>query len=167
MLSRRVFHRSRILAKKLSTGIQSIVTTDKYAYYGYGYDSFGKILTGKSYLMSEKTDSSTGDKYLSIRDEFDNVVISGLVNSNLFYGFYVNANVGHNFTKIVIESIPFNYPDEATKHRLSILTATLMQDLACKSKFDVAYGRSNHELSFICNQFCVDESHKVVFAHNT
>ena len=83
---------------------------NNFVYYGYGYGYFGKILNFKSYFKGEFVKNSTGDKYIYVTNDYDKDIVVALMNSSLFYWFYVNYSDGHNFTKHVIGSIPFLFP---------------------------------------------------------
>ena len=88
---------------------ESDIKNNNYVYYGYGYGYFGKILNHKSYFYGDKVTESTGDKYYYFKIDFDRDIFTGLMNSSLFYWFYINYSDGHNFTKTVIGSMPFDY----------------------------------------------------------
>ncbi|MFM6272055.1 MAG: Eco57I restriction-modification methylase domain-containing protein, partial [Dolichospermum sp.] len=111
----------------------SNVINNNYVYYGYGYGYFGKILNYKSYFESDKVKESTGDKYIYIKDEYDKDIFVALLNSTLFYWFYVNYSDGHNFTKTVIQSLPFEYPKNNIQSRLKKMVNLLMIDLQTNS----------------------------------
>jgi hypothetical protein len=100
-----------------------------YVYYGYGYGYWGKILNYKSYFRGERVSASTGDKYIFCRANVDRDIIAALMNSSLFYWFYVNYSDGHNFTKYVISSLPFDYPSMDIAAQLKHLCGVLMKDL--------------------------------------
>lgn len=102
---------------------------ENYVYYGYGYGYFGKILNHKSYFWGETISESTGDKYYYIQDGFDKDIFVGLMNSTLFYWFYINYSDGHNFTKTVIGALPFEYKP---LRELKIQVESLMSDLDSK-----------------------------------
>lgn len=90
---------------------ESKYASNNFVYYGYGYGYFGKILNFKSYFYGDKISESTGDKYYHIVSDYNKSVFVGVMNSTLFYWFYINFSDGHNFTKTVIGSMPFNYID--------------------------------------------------------
>ena len=118
-----------------------------FMYYGYGYGYFGKILNYKSYFNGEKISVSTGDKYYYFSEDFDKDTFVGLVNSSLFYWFYVNYSDGHNFTKTVIGSMPFEYEIDI-KNALSPLVKKLMVDLEKKSNLKVANYKSTGKVEY-------------------
>jgi hypothetical protein len=103
--------------------------SENFVYYGYGYGYFGKILNFKSYFKGDKVKESTGDKYIYIRNEIERDIVVGLMNSSLFYWFYVNYSDGHNFTKYVIGSIPFNIPSPEFCKKIKLHVVNLMGDL--------------------------------------
>ena len=74
---------------------------NNFVYYGYGYGYFGKILNFKSFFKGENVKTSTGDKYIYVSKDYDRDIVVALMNSTLFYWFYVNYSDGHNFTKHV------------------------------------------------------------------
>jgi len=108
--------------------LQSPVNSN-FVYYGYGYGYFGKILNFRSYFQGENVSNSTGDKFIYINETYNKDVFVALMNSSLFYWFYVNYSDGHNFTKFVISSIPFNYPSPILINALQGKTELLMKDL--------------------------------------
>jgi len=120
-----------------------------FVYYGYGYGYWGKILNFKSYFKGDEITASTGDKYIYCRNKIDRDVIVAIMNSNLFYWFYTNYSDGHNFTKHVIGSLPFQYPIEQNALILKALCANLMLDLKQharrKSAFYKATGQVEYE----------------------
>lgn len=122
---------------------------ENYVYYGYGYGYFGKILNFKSYFKGETISESTGDKYLYINPQFDRDIFVGLLNSSLFYWFYVNYSDGHNFTKTVIGSLPFSY-DALGTYELSLkeLVKELMHDLSEKSGIKIANYKSTGKVEY-------------------
>ena len=97
-----------------------------YVYYGYGYGYFGKILNYRSFFKGELISESTGDKYYYLNEEYDRNVFVGILNSSLFYWFYVNYSDGHNFTKTVIGDFPYNYEKDTM---LVLWVDKLMDDL--------------------------------------
>lgn len=105
---------------------ESEAKNENYVYYGYGYGYFGKILNHRSYFWGETISESTGDKYYYIQDGYDKDIFVGLMNSSLFYWFYINYSDGHNFTKTVIGALPFEYDDSAELKRQ---VQRLMNDL--------------------------------------
>lgn len=108
---------------------ESLTKNENYVYYGYGYGYFGKILDHKSYFWGEHVKESTGDKYFYIKSEYQKDMFVGLMNSNLFYWFYINYSDGHNFTKTVIGSMPYDYSYDKTFEKQVIL---LMNDMELK-----------------------------------
>lgn len=111
---------------------ESSLRNNNYVYYGYGYGYFGKILNKKSYFWGENVKESTGDKYYFINDEYDRDIFVGLLNSSLFYWFYINFSDGHNFTKTVIGAMPFEYGScQHIKQAVEILMTDLEQ---CKGR---------------------------------
>ena len=108
---------------------ESQIKNENYVYYGYGYGYFGKILNHKSYFWGEQVKESTGDKYFYLKSEYQNDMFVGLMNSSLFYWFYINYSDGHNFTKTVIGSMPYDYLYDKTFRKQVIL---LMNDMESK-----------------------------------
>lgn len=114
---------------KFSKSIQNFesqIRNNNFVYYGYGYGYFGKILNKKSFFYGENVKESTGDKYYFINDNYDRDVFVGLLNSTLFYWFYINFSDGHNFTKTVIGAMPFEY---GTYKPIKVAVEALMTDL--------------------------------------
>ena len=120
-----------------------------FVYYGYGYGYFGKILNFKSYFKGEKISESTGDKYYYIHPDYDRDIFVALLNSSLFYWFYVNYSDGHNFTKTVIGNMPFDY-DALGIHlpKLKQLVKELMKDLSDKSGKKVANYKATGKVEY-------------------
>jgi len=119
-----------------------------FVYYGYGYGYFGKILNFKSYFKGEKVAASTGDKYIYVGSEFDRDAIVAIMNSNLFYWFYVNYSDGHNFTKHVIGSLPFIYPSNKVISSLKASTEKLMTDLRQNAQRKKAYYKATGDVVY-------------------
>lgn len=120
-ISEKVWKSSRTIAS-----YENSVQNDNFVYYGYGYGYFGKILNRKSFFWGERVSESTGDKYYFINEEYDRDVFVGLLNSSLFYWFYINYSDGHNFTKTVIGAMPFEYgSQELLKKAVEVLMADL------------------------------------------
>ena len=114
-----------------------------FVYYGYGYGYFGKILNFKSFFKGETISESTGDKYYYIKEDYDRDVFCALLNSTLFYWFYVNYSDGHNFTKTVIGNMPFDYAALGEYiPKLKLLVSSLMEDLSKKSGRKIANYKS-------------------------
>ena len=106
---------------------------ENFVYYGYGYGYFGKILNYKSHFWGENVTESTGDKYYFLRNEFDRDVFVGILNSSLFYWYYINSSDGHNFTKTVIGNFPFDYSVKSDYKDLIKAVNVLMIDLKSKT----------------------------------
>lgn len=120
-----------------------------FVYYGYGYGYFGKILNFKSYFKGEKIAESTGDKYYYINPSYDRDIFVALLNSSLFYWFYVNYSDGHNFTKTVIGNMPFDYDALGPyTEQLKTLVKDLMKDLSEKSGMKVANYKSTGKVEY-------------------
>ena len=118
---------------------------NNYVYYGYGYGYFGKILNYRSYFEGELISTSTGDKFYYISEDYDRNIFVGILNSTLFYWFYVNYSDGHNFTKTVIGNLPYSYQNNI---RLTNLVQKLMKDLKSKSNRKVAYYKSTGRVEY-------------------
>jgi hypothetical protein len=164
------------IAEKLWQGDKTLLdyVTDQensnYVYYGYGYGYFGKILTKKSYFKGENVKSSTGDKYIYFDKKFDHNVLVALMNSTLFYWFYVNFSDGHNFTKTVITSIPFSFPNNEIKDILIAINKSLMTDLNAKSKTKYAFYKATGNVEYSeyfpkLSKSIIDEIDKVLAKH--
>jgi len=121
---------------------------NNFVYYGYGFGYWGKILNFKPFFQGETTNVSTGDKYLYILNPYDRDVIVSCMNSSLFYWFYVNYSDGHNFTKHVIGSFPFEYPDTQTCVSLKGLCAELMTDLSRNSNRKIAEYKATGRIEY-------------------
>ncbi len=113
---------------KLADFLQ-VSASEDFVYYGYGFGYWGKVLNFKSYFSGESVSKSTGDKYIYMKNGVDRDIVAALMNSSLFYWFYVNYSDGHNFTKHVIGSIPFSYPQAGIAIQLKEACARLMEDL--------------------------------------
>lgn len=144
---------------------------DNYVYYGYGYGYFGKILNYKSYFFGEKIDESTGDKYYYINTDYSNDIFVALINSTLFYWFYINYSDGHNFTKTVIGGMPFVYPDdEKLLTKIIKLVSILMRDLESKSNLKIANYKATGRVEYReyypkKSKSIIDEIDKVLAEH--
>lgn len=146
---------------------ESSSRNNNYVYYGYGYGYFGKILNKKSYFWGENVKESTGDKYYFINDEYDRDVFVGLLNSSLFYWFYINFSDGHNFTKTVIGAMPFEYGScQRIKRAVEILMTDLEQ---CKGRKICKYkstGRVEYDEYYPkLSKRYIDEIDKVLAKH--
>lgn len=140
---------------------------NNYVYYGYGYGYFGKILNYRSYFKGENIAESTGDKFYYIQNQYNRNVFVGILNSTLFYWFYVNYSDGHNFTKTVIGSLPFNYSDHENFDRL---VEKLMKDLKKKSNLKIANYKSTGRVEYEeyhpnRSKLIIDEIDKVLAKH--
>ena len=140
---------------------------ENYVYYGYGYGYFGKILNYRSYFEGEKISSSTGDKFYYISEDYDRNIFVGILNSTLFYWFYVNYSDGHNFTKTVIGNLPYSYQNN--KH-LTNLVKKLMEDLKSKSSRKVANYKSTGRVEYDeyhpnRSKSIIDEIDKLLASH--
>ena len=116
-----------------------------YVYYGYGYGYFGKILNYHSFFKGELIAESTGDKYYYFNEQYDRDIFVGIMNSSLFYWFYVNYSDGHNFTKTVIGDFPYNYNND---RELVSWVNTLMQDLKRYATRKVANYKSTGRVEY-------------------
>lgn len=121
---------------------------NNFVYYGYGYGYFGKILNFQSYFKGENVQSSTGDKFIYVNKDYNKDIIVALMNSTLFYWFYVNYSDGHNFTKFVIGSIPFEFPNKDISYKLEKLTEKLMIDLKNNSNRKTAYYKATGKVEY-------------------
>jgi hypothetical protein len=119
-----------------------------FVYYGYGFGYWGKILNFKSHFKGEKVNTSTGDKYVYCRDGVDRDVIVAVMNSSLFYWFYVNYSDGHNFTKHVIGSFPFAYPHGVIADDLKEACERLMTDLRENARRKVAVYKATGRVEY-------------------
>jgi len=131
-----------------------------FVYYGYGYGYFGKILNYKSFFKGERIESSTGDKYIFINKTYDRDIIVSLMNSTLFYWFYVNYSDGHNFTKFVIGSIPFCFPNKNVASSLKNLTKKLMIDLKKESSRKTAFYKATGSVEY--NEYYPKKSKDII-----
>ena len=131
-----------------------------YVYYGYGFGYWGKILNFKSFFKGEKVNSSTGDKYIYCRKGLDRDALTSVMNSSLFYWFYVNYSDGHNFTKHVIGSFPFEIPDTQTLANLKVLCSNLMCDLEKNAKRKTAYYAATGQVEY--DEFYPKHSKKII-----
>jgi hypothetical protein len=122
--------------------------TDNYVYYGSGFGYFGKVLNFRSYFRSGQKTTSTGDKFIYIKNEFERNVFVALVNSTLFYWFYVNFGDGHNLTKYVIGSLPFAYPNKTIVNEMQILVDKLMSDMKEKSYRKKAFYKASGDVEY-------------------
>lgn len=146
---------------------ESQTPNSNFIYYGYGYGYFGKILNHKSYFKGEKIAESTGDKYYYIQSDKNKNVFVALMNSSLFYWFYVNYSDGHNFTKTVIGDMPFQYYEDK---ELLDLTDKLMLDLEDKSGIKYANYKSTGHVEYQeyypkKSKSIIDEIDKVIALH--
>lgn len=140
---------NKVWQQKSSLANYLVDTTNKnFVYYGYGYGYFGKILNFKSYFNGENIKESTGDKYIYINETYDRDVFVALMNSTLFYWFYVNYSDGHNFTKFVIGSIPFIYPNQDIVNQLKCAVNSLMLDLSKNANRKVANYKATGKVEY-------------------
>lgn len=156
----------KITLKNLITELEN----ENFVYYGYGYGYFGKILNYRSFFNGEKVEESTGDKFIYIDKKYDRDIIVALMNSNLFYWFYMNYSDGHNFTKYVIGSIPFNIPNQKIIDSLKRITNDLMIDLEKNSKLKKAYYKSTGKVQYQefypkFSKAIIDEIDKILAEH--
>ena len=135
-------------AEKTIQYFKNPTANDNFVYYGYGYGYFGKILNKKSFFSGEKISESTGDKYYFIRDEFDKDFFVGILNTSLFYWFYIIYSDGHNFTKSVIGEMPVNYPDKRILKKEKEILAILMEDLDKKSSIKQCFYKSTGQVAY-------------------
>ena len=135
-------------AKKTIQYFKNPTANDNFVYYGYGYGYFGKILNKKSFFSGEKISESTGDKYYFIQDEFDKDFFVGILNTSLFYWFYIIYSDGHNFTKSVIGEMPVNYPDKRILKKEKEILAILMEDLDKKSSIKQCFYKSTGQVAY-------------------
>lgn len=143
---------------------------DNYVYYGYGYGYFGKILNYKSHFKGERISASTGDKYYYIRTDYNRDVFVALINSTLFYWFYINYSDGHNFTKTVISAMPFDLPNDAIQTKLGMIVKELMLDLEMKSNLKIANYKATGTVEYReyfpkKSKTIIDEIDKVLAQH--
>ncbi len=99
----------------------------------------------RSFFKGELIEKSTGDKYFYFNDDYDRNVFVGILNSTLFYWFYVNYSDGHNFTKTVIGDFPYSYVEDIN---LVSLVKELMDDLKRFSNRKVAYYKSTGRVEY-------------------
>lgn len=140
---------------------------DNFVYYGYGYGYFGKILNYRSYFKGELISESTGDKFYYIQSDLNRNIFVGLLNSTLFYWFYVNYSDGHNFTKTVIGSLPYTYSENKN---LSDAVDKLMKDLTKKANRKVANYKSTGRVEYDeyhpnRSKAIIDEIDKILAEH--
>jgi len=159
---RKMWKNTRIVAN-----YENNISNDNYVYYGYGYGYFGKILNYRSYFKGELIETSTGDKFYYIQRDYKRDIFVGILNSSLFYWFYVNYSDGHNFTKTVIGSMPYTYDED---HELLRLVSTLMKDLKKKSNLKVANYKSTGRVEYeeyhpSRSKLIIDEIDKVLAKH--
>lgn len=121
---------------------------ENFVYYGYGYGYFGKILNYKSHFWGENVSESTGDKYYYLSKEFDRDVFVGILNSTLFYWYYINSSDGHNFTKTVIGNFPFDYTQNKDYNHLIGAVNALMIDLKSKTNRKKANYKSTGQVEY-------------------
>lgn len=128
---------------------ESPCENENFVYYGYGYGYFGKILNKKSYFSGEKIKASTGDKYYFIRAPYDKDFFVGIMNTSLFYWFYIIYSDGHNFTKSVIGDMPITYPtDGVFLKKVKETVGLLMNDLDQKSSIKNCFYKSTGQVAY-------------------
>ncbi|MCD8297538.1 MAG: Eco57I restriction-modification methylase domain-containing protein [Prevotella sp.] len=124
---------------------ESLTKNDNYVYYGSGFGYFGKILNYKSFFYGEKITKSTGDKYYFILKDYNRDVFVGILNSSLFYWFYINYSDGHNFTKTIIRAMPFKYEKS---DNLIHLVKCLMDDMTKKKGRKICNYKSTGHIEY-------------------
>lgn len=124
---------------------EAMMPNSNFVYYGYGYGYFGKILNYKSFFKGERISESTGDKYYYIEKDKNRDVFVAVMNSSLFYWFYINYSDGHNFTKTVIGDMPFDYWEDTV---ILYLVRSLMADLEEKSSLKTANYKSTGRVEY-------------------
>jgi hypothetical protein len=133
---------------------------DNYVYYGYGYGYFGKILNYKSYFWGENVQESTGDKYYYLSNEINKNIVVGIMNSTLFYWYYINSSDGHNFTKTVIGNFPIKISDSSNFKGIVEIVNELMDDLESKSNNKVAFYKSTGRIEY--NEYYPKQSKHII-----
>lgn len=152
---------------KTIANYENATSNDNYIYYGYGYGYFGKILNYHSYFKGELISSSTGDKFYYINNDYNRNMFVGILNSSLFYWFYVNYSDGHNFTKTVIGTLPYKY---VYIEKLNVCVENLMEDLQRKANRKIANYKSTGKVEYdeyhpSLSKPLIDEIDKVLASH--
>jgi hypothetical protein len=121
---------------------------DNWVYYSYGYGYWGKILTHLPFFEGEAGARSTGDKFLYIKKAVDRNVVAAVMNSSLFYWYYINSSDGHNFTKGVIGAFPFARSNEGVENELIRLTEELMSHLLTTKRRKEVFYKATGQVSY-------------------
>ncbi|MEN6326018.1 MAG: DNA methyltransferase [Syntrophomonas sp.] len=109
---------------------------DNSVYYGYGVRYWVKALDRSPESIDTVARKSTGDKIITFKKEYHNKIFTAILNSSIFYWYFLSYSDCRNLTKNTITSFPFNYNllSELQKQNLNLLCDQLIDDYISQSK---------------------------------
>lgn len=139
----------KLLAKKNNLGFYITKTkNNNFIYYGRVFRNFIKILNFKSYFYSKDKDESSSNKYLYFNELYDVDIFSAIMNSTLFFWYYLNFSDGRDFTSYVTSFFPLPELSDGTKNQLKQLNNKMMEDLQKNSRIKKCYYKASGNVEY-------------------
>lgn len=113
----------------------SNINTDNNIYYGTGVQYWIKAMDKSAAEIDNSSRKSSGEKVLFIKSKYKKQVFTAILNSSLFYWYFLSFSDCRNLTKNTIKSFPFNYEmmSEKEEDLLIKLSEKLMRDYIINS----------------------------------
>lgn len=105
-------------------------TINNNIYYGYGVQYWIKALFNSAAEIDPDNKKSSGEKTMTFNISYSNKVFTAILNSSLFYWYFILFSDCRNLTRTVISKFPFNYEkmDKKIEKELIHLCDELMED---------------------------------------
>lgn len=99
-------------------------------YYGTGVQYWIKAMDKSATEIDNTGRKSSGEKMLTIKSKYKKQIFTSIINSSIFYWYFLSFSDCRNLTKNTIESFPFNYENMNIKQEelLVKLSDELMND---------------------------------------
>ena len=139
----------KVLAKKNNLGLYLTKNkNENFIYYGRVFGYFIKILNFKSYFSSKDKNESSSNKYLYFNDQYNVDMFSAIMNSSLFFWYYLNFSDGRDFTSYVTSFFPLFEFNKEIENELITLNEILMDDLKNNSRIKKCFYKASGNVEY-------------------
>lgn len=135
---------------------------DNAIYYGYGVQYWIKAMNMSAAEIDANARKSTGEKEMHFVRDVDSRIFTVILNSNLFYWYFVLFSDCRNLTRTVISRFPIDIEaiSQVNKERLCDLSDELMNDYIANSNLKMANYSGTGEIVY--REYSVRKSKKII-----